>query len=1147
MRAKDLLGVGLPSCLLVAAGVAVGAPTIDGTADSDYGASLSEQISSVISIFSDPFALSLDVDETPGVGVDELVASNFKSDPATVTTGFEIGIDLTAIGYQGSGDITVVMFVNGSGVDFLSNQVAGGLPAGTGNLGDPALVDFSSIPGEQYVTFTAGPSNASITIDGELDAAYPAPEWVNGDPLSPGTENPTGFADNNDPTVETANGSELNAVRGFIDVGANTLYVHAAGNIETNFNKISMLIDSRPGGENVLSGVPAFAFGGLDRMTGLQFDTSPLLVEPDFYIQYGADAGSQFVDFAEVGVAGAVGNAGGARASNDPIVGTFANPPFSFTGGFEVDVDNSNVLGIAGPGGGDGVDQPFLSDPALVSTGVEFSIDLNALGYTPGDDIGIAALLSDGDQVSNQVTGGLPANTGPLGPGDGIDFTSFAGDQFVTFTPSAITTAPTIDGTADGSYVQLYANDASGTGNSTSLGAGEITTDVNDDPVVPPVSVPGSKIDNLSAVVVDNGGGDFDLYVHVGGAVNQFHDLAVFFDVKPGGQNVIREDVPGNANGYFTNFAGLIFDAGFEPDFAIVYNKGAEVDGTGAVVESNFVDGTELLTLGAGDPTAPASGGFFGGGLLADNPIVGDLVSRTGFGNNDDPSAEEANGSELDSFRAFYDLDFVYFIWSGNLETNFTKFDIFIDVIDEETPGSGIGGGQNTLVYDGDPVEIEDPNNPGQFIPNPNYTGNPDIDFNALNRMGGPFPDAVDPTNPGLTFDAGFSPDYYIFVTAGDVGGTIAGEPEISMGIARLRNALYEDPDNFGQTPRVEDPGNATFYGTTRPFDNGVIPGTTARVNIDNSNILGVSGGPDPFQPDDSAPSSVTTGIEIRIPIDDIIVPPGQGFNVGDAEFDLLDTLVANIKIQAFINGGDHGFVSNQSLPPICAFELGEVRDVNFETDHPGLQFADLSPNPDGTYTNSSPAPPACVPTGACCLGESCMVMTPADCDAQNGFYLGDLTTCGDTPADNPCVGACCSSANPCFETAPEFCTGPDETFLGRGTDCADCPVTTGACCFSCNGSTQEPCIETTQSACEAAQGVFQGDGTTCAGVNNCDDVCPGDVNGDGATDVSDFFALGGNFGTASGALRADGDLNCDGAVDVSDFFILGGDFGCTP
>lgn len=57
--------------------------------------------------------------------------------------------------------------------------------------------------------------------------------------------------------------------------------------------------------------------------------------------------------------------------------------------------------------------------------------------------------------------------------------------------------------------------------------------------------------------------------------------------------------------------------------------------------------------------------------------------------------------------------------------------------------------------------------------------------------------------------------------------------------------------------------------------------------------------------------------------------------------------------------------------------------------------------------------------------------------------------------------------------------------------------------------------------------------------------ACPGDADGDGATTVSDFFALSGNFGTLSGATRADGDLNGDGAVNVSDFFILSGDFGC--
>jgi len=59
---------------------------------------------------------------------------------------------------------------------------------------------------------------------------------------------------------------------------------------------------------------------------------------------------------------------------------------------------------------------------------------------------------------------------------------------------------------------------------------------------------------------------------------------------------------------------------------------------------------------------------------------------------------------------------------------------------------------------------------------------------------------------------------------------------------------------------------------------------------------------------------------------------------------------------------------------------------------------------------------------------------------------------------------------------------------------------------------------------------------------------CPGDVDGDGDTSLADFAALGTNFGTPSGASRADGDLTGDGAVTLADFAILANDFGCfTP
>jgi hypothetical protein len=55
---------------------------------------------------------------------------------------------------------------------------------------------------------------------------------------------------------------------------------------------------------------------------------------------------------------------------------------------------------------------------------------------------------------------------------------------------------------------------------------------------------------------------------------------------------------------------------------------------------------------------------------------------------------------------------------------------------------------------------------------------------------------------------------------------------------------------------------------------------------------------------------------------------------------------------------------------------------------------------------------------------------------------------------------------------------------------------------------------------------------------------CPGDVNGDGATNAADFTILASSFG-ASVPVGTLGDLNGDGVVDATDFTVLAGDFGC--
>ena len=69
---------------------------------------------------------------------------------AAVMTGVEFRIPLAALGNP-DGPIQLAAFINGSGNDFLSNQVLGGIGSGD-NLGAPSSVDFSQIAGDQFVT-----------------------------------------------------------------------------------------------------------------------------------------------------------------------------------------------------------------------------------------------------------------------------------------------------------------------------------------------------------------------------------------------------------------------------------------------------------------------------------------------------------------------------------------------------------------------------------------------------------------------------------------------------------------------------------------------------------------------------------------------------------------------------------------------------------------------------------------------------------------------------------------------------------------------------------------------------------------------------------------------------------------------------------
>ncbi len=142
-----------------------------------------------------------------------------------------------------------------------------------------------------------------------------------------------------------------------------------------------------------------------------------------------------------------------------------------------------------------------------------------------------------------------------------------------------------------------------------------------------------------------------------------------------------------------------------------------------------------------------------------------------------------------------------------------------------------------------------------------------------------------------------------------------------------------------------------------------------------------------------------------------------------------------------------------------------------------------------GTETTCSPtACASAVPTGACCetpAGTTCMVKTQAQCNAANGLYQGDTTTCVNPATTCPGFGACCRGDGDCFDdlSAAE-CTTIEGGYQGNGTACdaptVDCD-TRGACCTQSGA-----CQLLTASQCAGLEGSeFQGAGSGC-GANAC-------------------------------------------------------------
>jgi hypothetical protein len=263
----------------------------------------------------------------------------------------------------------------------------------------------------------AAPATAQV-IDGTRDAVYGAPLAVQTVQTGFGDANPNG-------------GSELNA--GYATISGGYLNLMLTGNIEGNFNKLEIFIDSKAGGQSVFD---SSGNDGAEAMDGLVFDAG-FTADYHVIVRRGNAGTDKFdIDFANLGAQSASGYfsifGNSQTGSGSTGTGVNASPIL-------VAYDNSNTAGVSGGSGA--ADQGAA---AAVTTGLELAISLSDLGYT-GGPINIMAGVNNQNHNywSNQFLGGLTAPQGNLG-GDGaggftgegaIDFTLFAGNQFFTVVP----------------------------------------------------------------------------------------------------------------------------------------------------------------------------------------------------------------------------------------------------------------------------------------------------------------------------------------------------------------------------------------------------------------------------------------------------------------------------------------------------------------------------------------------------------------------------------------------------------------------------------------------------------------------------------------------------------------------------------------
>lgn len=227
-------------------------------------------------------------------------------------------------------------------------------------------------------------------VDGTVDGADGY-----GPALSVQTTN-TGFGDNF---------SEWNAAYGKND--GSKLRLGFTGNLEANFNKFEVFIDSRSGGQTAYSA--SGTFDGTNAMNGLRFDNG---FEPDYHLVL--RRGSSKFDLSIIRLSdGFVSDHINVFGGTDFGSGTTPVGPAN-ANGIDIAYNGSNAAGVIG---GNGPANPAAA--LAVTTGVELGISLSDLGFD-GGNICVWAFQNNQNHnyASNQFLPGLVNPQGNLG-GDG--------------------------------------------------------------------------------------------------------------------------------------------------------------------------------------------------------------------------------------------------------------------------------------------------------------------------------------------------------------------------------------------------------------------------------------------------------------------------------------------------------------------------------------------------------------------------------------------------------------------------------------------------------------------------------------------------------------------------------------------------------